>query len=59
MGSKAYVVYAAALLYMGSLMYGWLGPQALVTTGDYFAQSALILTALGLYNAEPPQQKGQ
>jgi hypothetical protein len=53
--NKSWIIYVFALLYMGSLMYGWLGPRELVTTGDYFAQSALILTALGLYNTEPPR----
>ena len=29
-----------------------------IGTGDYFAQSALILTAIGLYHAAPPSSGG-
>lgn len=50
-------VYAFAGLYVVALTLAWLlfDPPR-VTNGDYFAQFALVLTAIGLYHSESPKR---
>lgn len=55
MSLKPTVIYIFAAFYLIVLTIGWLVVDK-VATGDYFAQSALVLTAIGLYNVESPNQ---
>lgn len=51
------IVYGFAAFYLLALTFGWAvpgGPE--VSNGDFFAQSALVLAAIGLYQATPPQR---
>ncbi len=48
------IVYAFAAFYMVILTLGWLMFDK-VSSGDFFSQSALVLAAIGLYNAPPPR----
>ena len=51
------VVYAFAGIYLLALIFGWAVPgDPEVSTGDFFTQGALLLTAIGLYQAEPPRR---
>ena len=53
---KVYAVYFIAILYLGILSYGFLGTgnPPKVSSQDFFSQAALVLAAIGLYNANPP-----
>lgn len=53
---KPTIVYAFAAFYMIVLTYGFLfsGEPPKVSNQDFFSQTALILAAIGLYNAAPP-----
>lgn len=58
MSVKPTIVYAFAAFYMVILAYGFLftGDPSRVSNQDFFSQSALILAAVGLYNAEAPRK---
>jgi hypothetical protein len=49
----AWVVHLFAAFYLIVMTIAWFTSNR-VTSGDYFAQSALVLTSIGLYHAPPP-----
>lgn len=52
---KVYAVYAFAFVYLSILSYGFLlTDPPRVSSGDFFAQAALLMAGIGLYNANPP-----
>lgn len=56
MSMKPTIVYAFAAFYLVVLTYGFFftGDPPRVSNQDFFSQAALVLAAVGLYNASPP-----
>ena len=58
MSVKPTIVYAFAGFYLIVLTFGFLftGDPSRVSNQDFFSQAALVLAAVGLYNAEAPRK---
>jgi hypothetical protein len=53
--SQSWVVHVFAAFYLVVLTVAWfIGNNKMISSSDYIAQAALVLTSIGLYHAPPP-----
>jgi hypothetical protein len=56
--AQPWIVHGFAAFYLIVMTLAWLGVgRRSLTNPEYFAQSALVLTSIGLYHATPPGRK--